>query len=105
MLIFAQHTSYYQCLQQHCCKGRQGEHYVINHGCLYEPIIKRMVTAVKHSTNHKKSTDIISMIVVLSAIEIFTYSRVNPKLGDLLVHRSLSLMTYKLSSIFRNTFP
>ena len=63
MLIFAQHTSYYQCLQQHCCKGRRGEHYVINYGCLYEPIIKRMVTAVKHSTNHKKSTDIISMIV------------------------------------------
>ena len=63
MLNFAQHTSYYQCLQQHCCKGRRGEHYVINHGCLYEPIIKRMVTAVKHSTNHKKSTDIISMIV------------------------------------------
>ena len=63
MLIFAQHTSYYQCLQQHCCKGRRGKHYVINHSCLYEPIIKGMVTAVKHSTNHKKSTDIISMIV------------------------------------------
>ena len=52
MLIFAQHTSYYQCLQQYCCKGRRGEHFVINHSCLYEPIIKGMVTAVNRDRKY-----------------------------------------------------
>ena len=63
MLIFAQLTCrIINVYNNIVVGGGGGEHYVINHGCLYEPIFKRMVTAVKHSTNHKKSTDIISMI-------------------------------------------
>ena len=60
-------------------------HYAIYHGCLYELIIKRLRTAVKHRTNHKKSTDIISMIVEESMMNNLYLASISDVPGTVIV--------------------
>ena len=65
ILIFAQEIIEQLMFRTLWLRKRGGgvQHYAIYHGCLYEIMIEWLFTEVGHTTNHKKSTDIISTTV------------------------------------------